>query len=166
MSRKRMVLAGVGGLVLVVFLLQAVLSRGPSGGASESANQSREAASGSLAQRMGAPAAPAASAPAAAPPAAPGLATDAARDGSAPASAIGGQGAPAQALPSLDRMIIRNVSMTLVVADVMDAYRQIELLMMEQGGLVAGSQLRQEGDRTLATVTLRVPADGRGYQAT
>jgi hypothetical protein len=93
------------------------------------------------------------------------MAADSARGASAPA-ALGSQAAPAQALPSLDRMIIRNVSMTLVVANVAEAYRQIELIAAEQGGLVAGSQVRQEGERTVATVTLRVPAEGRAYQAT
>jgi hypothetical protein len=79
---------------------------------------------------------------------------------------VGGQGGLAQALPSLDRMIIRTVTMTLVVPNVAEAYRQVEQIAAEQGGLVASSQVRQEGDRTLATVTLRVPADGRGYQTT
>ena len=50
--------------------------------------------------------------------------------------------------------------------DVTEAYRQVEQIAAEQGGLVAGSQFRQEGERTVATVTLRVPADNRTYQAT
>jgi hypothetical protein len=36
----------------------------------------------------------------------------------------------------------------------------------EQGGLIAGSQVRQDGDRTTATVTVRVPADAATYQTT
>ena len=39
--------------------------------------------------------------------------------------------------------------------------RQIELIAAEQGGLVAGSQIKQEGERTVATVTLRVRGTGR-----
>jgi hypothetical protein len=155
MTRKRAILASVGGLVLVVFILQAVLTKAPAMFESAGAGLSA-ATTGSVAQRAAAPAAPAA---------------DSGRGGSvpaanAPAAAIGGQAAPAQALPSLDRMIVRNVTMTLVVPNVVEAYRQVELIAAEQGGLVAGSQVKQEGERTVATVTLRVPADGRGYQTT
>ncbi|MDP8922339.1 MAG: DUF4349 domain-containing protein, partial [Chloroflexota bacterium] len=72
----------------------------------------------------------------------------------------------AQNLPSLDRMIIRTVSMTIAVQNVQEAFRQAERIANEQGGLVAGSQLRQDGDRVTATVTLRVPSDSATYQET
>ncbi|HZS03185.1 MAG TPA: DUF4349 domain-containing protein [Chloroflexota bacterium] len=158
MSRRRAILAGVGGVVLIALMLQVALRHGTPTFQAGGAGLSAAPAAGNVASRPAAPAAPAARPGGAA-------AADSARGASAPA-AIEGQAAPAQALPSLDRMIVRNVSMTLVVANVVEAYHQIEQIALEQGGLVAGSQVRQEGDRTLATVTLRVPADGRAYQAT
>jgi hypothetical protein len=159
MSRKRAVLAGIGVLVFVVFAFQAVFSRVPAMFETAGASLSGGPTSSTTAQRTaapGPPAAPAAQAPAA---------NDSGRASGA-ASAVGGQAGQVVALPSLDRLIIRNVSMTLVVPNVVEAYRQIELIAAEQGGLVAGSQVKQEGERTVATVTLRVPADGRAYQAT
>ncbi len=70
-----------------------------------------------------------------------------------------------QGLPSLDRMIVRNVGLTLAVRGVAEAYRQVEQIAAESGGFVSGSQLRREGERAVATVTVRVPADSRIYQA-
>ena len=86
-----------------------------------------------------------------------------------PGAPVAAQSADAarQTLPStFERMIIRTVSLTLGVADVQDAYRQVERIASEQGGMVANSQVRQEGDRTVATVTVRVAADPATYQAT
>ncbi|HEY7064336.1 MAG TPA: DUF4349 domain-containing protein [Chloroflexota bacterium] len=171
MSRKRIVLAGLGMLVVVVVLFQAVASRSGEMFQTAGASLSESLPNGSPGLRA-APAAPAsgvsdagrAAAPAA--PGVPGAPAAPAAPASGAASTVGGQGGLAQALPSLDRMIIRTVTMTLVVPNVAEAYRQVEQIAAEQGGLVASSQVRQEGDRTLATVTLRVPADGRGYQTT
>lgn len=82
-----------------------------------------------------------------------------------------GNAAPAaeqaqQDLPSFDRMIIRTVTMTIAVGSVQDAFRQVELLAAEQQGYLSGSQIRQDGDRLTATMTMRVPADPATYQAT
>ena len=63
-------------------------------------------------------------------------------------------------------MIVRTINLTLVVGNVQDTYRQVERLAAEQGGYVAGSQVRQEGERMTATVTLRVPADSAIYLTT
>jgi hypothetical protein len=63
-------------------------------------------------------------------------------------------------------MIVRSVTLTLAVADVGEAYHLVEKVAIEQGGIIAGSQFRQEGERTVASLTLRVPADARTYQAT
>ncbi len=71
-----------------------------------------------------------------------------------------------QNLPSLDRMIIRTVTMTIAVGNVQETYRQVEQLVAEQSGYLAGSQIRQDGDRMTATMTIRVPADPTTYQAT
>ena len=106
----------------------------------------------------------AAQAPAPAATAAPAAAREA-RPAAAP------QGSPADAaaqpnLPPTDRMIIRTVSMTIGVSNVQDAYREVERIATEQGGLIAGSQVRQDGDRTTATVTIRVPADPTTYRTT
>lgn len=90
----------------------------------------------------------------------------------APQRAASGGAAQGQAdqaqqnLPSLDRMIIRTVTMTIAVGDVESAFHQVEQIVSEQQGYVAGSQLRQDGDRMTATVTIRVPADPATYQTT
>ena len=71
-----------------------------------------------------------------------------------------------QNLPSLDRMIIRTVTMTLAVGNVQEAFHKVEQIVGEQSGYLSGSQIRQDGDRMTATMTLRVPADQATYQAT
>jgi hypothetical protein len=71
-----------------------------------------------------------------------------------------------QNLPSLDRMIIRTVTMTIAVGDVQETFHKVEQIVAEQNGYLAGSQLRQDGDRLTATATLRIPADPATYQAT
>ena len=105
----------------------------------------------------------------------PGMAAqEAARPAAAPAPARApGGGAPASAdmsqaqnLPSADRMIIRTVNMTIAVQDVQEAFRLAERIANEQGGLIAGSQLRQDGERMTATLTIRVPSDSATYQET
>ena len=63
-------------------------------------------------------------------------------------------------------MIVRTINLTLVVGNVQEVYRQVERLAAEQGGFVAGSQVRQDGDRMTATVTVRVPADSATYLTT
>src|SRR3712207_3150429 len=101
-------------------------------------------------------------------------AQEAARPGAAPAPARApGGGAPANAdtsqsqnLPSADRMIIRTVNMTIAVQDVQEAFRLAERVANEQGGLIAGSQMRQDGERMTATLTIRVPSDAATYQET
>jgi hypothetical protein len=104
-------------------------------------------------------------------------AQEAARSASAPAPArapgggtAGNAGtadtSQAQNLPSADRMIIRTVTMTIAVQDVQEAFRLAERIANEQGGLIAGSQIRQDGDRLTATLTIRVPSDSATYQET
>lgn len=113
----------------------------------------------------GAPAptsAPVAARPAGAP--APSAADGAsARSAAAPAAA-----SPAQGLtvPTLDRMIIRTVTINMTVEKVADAYRQVELIATEAGGTVATSSIKQDGSATVATMTIRVPADSRTYSTT
>ena len=51
--------------------------------------------------------------------------------------------------PYLDRMIIRTVTMTIAAANVQDTFKQVEQLAAEQGGYLAGTQMRQDGDRWL-----------------
>src|ERR1043165_8944979 len=65
----------------------------------------------------------------------------------------------AQGLPGLDRLIVRHIHLTLAAPNVQDAYYQVAQIAAEQGGLVANAQIRQDGERTSATVTLRVPTD-------
>ena len=63
-------------------------------------------------------------------------------------------------------MILRTVNLQLVVGSVAETQREVERLVTEHGGFIAGSQVRQDGDRFTATITLRVPADGPTYGAT
>jgi hypothetical protein len=149
---RRFVLIPIAILLAMVFIIQAL---GPKistmfSSTAASLDGSTSHRSASEARAPAASGAPAASAPA------------------PPASSPTGNAAQAQlgALPSLDRLVIRNVSLTLVVPNVQDAYRQVERIAADQGGLIAGSQIRQDGDRFTASVTVRVPADATTYQAT
>src|SRR3712207_4771890 len=63
------------------------------------------------------------------------------------------------AAPSLtDRKLVFNVSLDLVVKDVQDGFQRIGQIAESNGGLVADSNFRQEGDQRRATITIRVPA--------
>lgn len=108
------------------------------------------------------------SAPRVAAPAAPQLAASAPRQQAPGGGAAANQAADQaqQNLPSLDRMIIRTVTMNLAVGNVQETFHKVEQLVAEQRGYLAGSQIRQDGDRMMATMTLRVPADPATYQAT
>jgi Domain of unknown function (DUF4349) len=153
MSRK---FVAVLGLIAVLSTSACAAPSSPGGFASPDRGRADEAAAPQAA----------ASAPRAAPPAAPAPApaAKAATGGAAPP---GNQPAQAQPdLPSLDRMILRTVTMTLAVGNVQEAFRQVEQIVAEQRGYLAGSQIRQDGDRLTATMTLRVPADSATYQAT
>jgi hypothetical protein len=66
-------------------------------------------------------------------------------------------------LPGLDRMIIRTITLTLGVGNVQEAVRQVERIAAEQGGHVVNSQVRQDGDRTIAAMTIRVPSETANY---
>ena len=99
-------------------------------------------------------------------PAAPAAARQAAPAPAAQAAATSADASQVKNLPSLDRMLIRTVTMTLSVLNVQEAHRQAERIAVEHGGLIAGSQVRQEGERMTATVTVRIPADPTTYQAT
>lgn len=125
-------------LGLLVVLIGAACSPSTSGPASQSSAKPTESDAKPAAAKPAAPAQPAA------------------------ASADAAQ----QTLPELDRMIVRTVTMTISVVDVQEAYRQVERIAIEQRGLIAGSQIRQDGDRTTGTITVRVPADPTTYQAT
>ena len=69
-------------------------------------------------------------------------------------------------VPSLDRMIVRTVTMTIAVDNVQDVFHKVEELAAAQNGYLASSQIRQDGDRLTGTVMLRVPADTATYQST
>jgi len=62
-------------------------------------------------------------------------------------------------------MIIRTVTLALSVDDVSHAFQQVDLMADSVGGSVTSSTFKQEGDRTNATVVLRIPADQRTYNA-
>lgn len=125
------------------------------GGCASASRNSGAPASGTTAQEAARPAAAGAPAAAPAPVRAPG--------GGAAGNADTSQ---AQNLPSADRMIIRTVNMTIAVQNVQEAFRLAERIANEQGGLIAGSQMRQDGDRMTATLTIRVPSDSATYQET
>ncbi|MFN8522129.1 MAG: DUF4349 domain-containing protein [Chloroflexota bacterium] len=67
-------------------------------------------------------------------------------------------------LPSTDRMIIRTVSITIGVTNVAEAHRFVESVAADAQGIVASSQMRQDGDRAVATITIRVPSDSATFQ--
>lgn len=69
-------------------------------------------------------------------------------------------GAPAggDAATIIDRMILYTATLTLQVRDVPGSIDAVAALAERAGGLVAGTSVRHEGERMLATLTLRVPA--------
>jgi hypothetical protein len=101
------------------------------------------------------------SAPAATSPDQRGMPAGAADKGAASSQA---QGAPAQPAPQgqnqqpWDRMIIRNGTITLVSDDVAGTVNTITgIITSVDGGHIFGSNIRFEGGRQIATITLRVP---------
>lgn len=78
-----------------------------------------------------------------------------------PASAPSEGPMPAQGQnQNFDRMIIYNTSITLTVKDVSASVDEVSGLAARSGGYISGSSVRQEGERTFATITIRVPAQG------
>lgn len=143
-------------IVAILGLIAVLSTSACAASSSPTASEERGRADQSTASRAAPPAAPA---PAGAPAAAP-------RQQAASGAAANQADQSQQNLPSLDRMIIRTVTMTLAVGNVQEAFRQVEQIVGEQNGYLAGSQIRQDGDRMTATMTLRVPADPATYQAT
>jgi hypothetical protein len=94
----------------------------------------------------------------------------AAAGAAAPRQSSAGAPAPAdqaqQQIPNLDRMIIRTVTMVVAVQDVTDTFHKVEGIVSQQGGYLSTSQIRQDGERMTATMTIRVPADPATFQAT
>src|SRR5215212_71593 len=143
--------------VVVMLGLIALLSTSACAAASPS--------SSSVADRgVSSEAAPARAVAPAAPP--PSGATAAPRQAAGAAPATNQADQLQQTLPGVDRMIIRTVTMTLAVGDVTDVFHKVEQLAAEQHGFLATSQIRQDGERLTATVTLRVPADTATYNST
>jgi hypothetical protein len=81
----------------------------------------------------------------------------------APADSAGGateSGSNGATLPSLDRKIIQNATLSLQVQDVGPAYDQVTGLATANGGFVATSRLSYDKDGAqIASVTLKVPAN-------
>ncbi|MDO8690575.1 MAG: DUF4349 domain-containing protein, partial [Dehalococcoidia bacterium] len=63
-----------------------------------------------------------------------------------------------------DRMIVYNMQMSMEVADTADAMEKVAGIAQAQGGYVVSSNFHYEGDKRLATVTIRVPSPN--YQLT
>lgn len=78
-----------------------------------------------------------------------------------PAAASGGT---AGELSGLDRMIVYAAQTSIEVKDVTDSLEAIADIALRQGGFVVNSNFRYEGERKVATITIKVPA--RVYQST
>lgn len=77
-----------------------------------------------------------------------------------PASGVGAAGAPTiEPAAALGRMLIRNVSLTLVVADVESTGARVERLIASRGGFVSSSNMEDRGGFAYRNYTLRVPTD-------
>jgi hypothetical protein len=61
-------------------------------------------------------------------------------------------------LPGTDRKIIYNVFLDLTVKDVQTSFERIGRIAQDSGGLIAESNIRQEGKERRATITIRVPS--------
>jgi hypothetical protein len=70
----------------------------------------------------------------------------------------GGAGQPGEQAQPWDRMIIRTGTLQLKVKDVSNALNEVRSLAGGHGGYISQSDSRQEGDYTVATITLQVPA--------
>lgn len=76
------------------------------------------------------------------------------------APATGGTGAAnTQANKDWDRMIIRTATLQLKVKDVAASIDQVRTLAGAHAGYVTQSDSHQEGDTTVASITMQVPAD-------
>jgi hypothetical protein len=83
-----------------------------------------------------------------------------ARQAAPATNGAGGQAttaAPNPAQSIADRKLIFNVSLDLEMKDVQDGFQRIGQIAESNGGLVADSNFRQEGDQRRATITIRVP---------
>ncbi|HYO49667.1 MAG TPA: DUF4349 domain-containing protein [Chloroflexia bacterium] len=69
-----------------------------------------------------------------------------------------GGGQPGAQAQPWDRMIIRTGTLQLKVKDVSNALNEVRSLAGGHGGYISQSDSRQEGDYTVATITLQVPA--------
>ncbi len=101
--------------------------------------------------------------------ASPGAASDtaAARSSApagAPATSPSTAGSPGGQAASADRMIINNARMTMEVKDTTDSLSAIGEIVDRQGGNILSNNFRYEGERKVATVTIRVPV--LAYEAT
>jgi hypothetical protein len=67
-------------------------------------------------------------------------------------------GQPGEQAQPWDRMIIRTGTLQLKVKDVSNALNEVRSLAGGHGGYISQSDSRQEGDYTVATITLQVPA--------
>lgn len=67
--------------------------------------------------------------------------------------------AVSSAVETIDRLIIRNGSMTIIVKDVPGAVSQISDIANGVGGLVMRTDSRNQGDSLIATVVIKIPAE-------
>lgn len=81
-----------------------------------------------------------------------------------PAEPGPGQAGGAPSAGVFDRMIIYAAQTSMEVKDVSQSMEDIGNIAAEQGGFVVNSNFRFEGERKVATITIKVPA--RAYQAT
>lgn len=140
-------------------LLAVACNAGGSKSANKSASENAPAPAASAAHA--AISAPAASAVAGARQPAAAATSAAASIASAPAAQSASGSIPDSsggAAADLDRKIIRNADVGLVVKDVEGAFSSISSIATGLGGYIAGSNLGQSGEMLRGTVTLRVPA--------
>lgn len=143
-------------VTILALILTAAMLTTSACAASPEASRTQSAESAARPAAIQAPGAPPPAPPAAAAP------KQAASGGAANQAADQAQ----QNLPSLDRMIIRTVTMNIAVGNVQETFKKVEQLASAQRGYLTGTSIRQEGDRQVASMTLRIPADPATYQST
>ena len=77
--------------------------------------------------------------------------------GDTKAGAAGQQPAAGAPLPAGERKIIANVFLDLAMKEVQSGFERIGAIAEANGGLVAESSVRQEGEQRRASITVRVP---------
>jgi len=91
------------------------------------------------------------------------VATGAPRPAGAPAALNGNassfQGSALPPIPPVDRMVIKNGTLSIMVTDPEGTLSQVDQLVRAEQGIIANQTVRSQDDKTFANLTIQVPPD-------